>query len=336
MATPTFVTNLSTLSLDEFSDNVERAFVTHMETIKPQARRLFILDPIGLNNGDTRTYNEYDGETFANLKAEGVDAAKARAGLGYEKSAQIRRFAKEIDVTWEMRNFNKVPQVVSKLKELREFIPQREELDLTHRVSFGTSSTYTDKDGQTITVTMGDGNPLFYATHALAGSSLTYRNRVSGDPIFSQGAFESAMDLAVTDVLSNLGERRVLNFSLIFSTDDTATCAEIRRFLKSQSDTTQNNSGVINPYMDVMEHVKLPYLATTATGARDATKRKWWGIVAPGMGGWNAYLGLAEAANLKAPVEDAHNDNWTLGVRGSYLICVVSGKGIIGSCPTSA
>lgn len=26
-------------------------------------------------------------------------------------------------------------------------------------------------------------------------------------------------------------------------------------------------------------HVELPYLATTATGLRDATKKRWWGLV---------------------------------------------------------
>jgi len=334
-----FTTNLNTLTLHEFTDNVERAFVSHMEVVKPQARRLYILDPIGFNKGDTVTYNEYDGETFASLKAEGVEASKARSGLGYEKSGTVKRFAKEIDITWEMRNLNKVPQVVAKLRSLMDFIPQREELDLTHRVTFGTSTSYTDMDGQTVTTTMGDSLALFSAVHTLAGSSTTYSNRLTGDPLFSQGGLEAAVDLSVTDVMSNLGERRVLNFNLLYTTDDAATVAEVKRVLRSQSDNTQDNSGVVNPYMGAFEHVVLPYLATTATGARDATKRKWWGICAAGQ--WNAYLSMVEEANLVTPskgnnLEDGHNDNWCYGVRGTRAITVVGGRGIIGSCPTSA
>jgi hypothetical protein len=87
--------------------------------------------------------------------------------------------------------------------------------------------------------------------------------------------------------------------------------------------------------MGAMEHVVLPFLATTATGARDATKRKWWGIVAPGVGGWNAYFGQVEAPHLSVPAEDNHSDTWTFGTRSMYLVAVCSGKGIIGSCPTS-
>lgn len=331
-----FGTNLNTIKFPEFTDNVERAFITHMKLIKPQARRLYIMDPIGFNNGDTLTYNEYDGETFASHKAEGVDAAKAKAGLGYEKSGKVRRFAKEIDITFEMRRFNKVPRVISELKSLREFIPQREELDLTHRLTFGTSSSYTDRDGASISVTMGDGNPLFYATHKLAGTSITYRNRVTSDPLFAKGSFETAMDLTVTDVLSNLGERRVIDFKVIYSADDFSLVHDIKQFLRSVSDGTQNNPGVVNTHAGTMEHVVLPYLATTATGARDSTKRLWWGVCAPGMGGWNAYLAIAEPANMKPSFEDTHNDNWTLGVRGGRAIIVVGGRGIIGSCPVTS
>lgn len=337
-----FSTNLNTITFGEFTDTVERNWVTHNNLVKSNARRLFILDPIGYNSGDSKIYDEYDGDTFAKSMPEGTNAKKSKQGVGYEISAKIERFGMEVDITWHMRKLNKAPNVVRELQSLMNHIPQREELDLTHRLTFGTSSSFVNLDGATVSVTMGDGNPLFYATHALAGiSGTTYRNRVSGDPLFSQGGLESAQDLAVTDVLSNLGERRVLDFSLIYSTDDTSTVMEIKRVLKSVSDTTQNNPGVINPHMGELEHVKLPWLATTATGARDSTKRKWWGICAPGLNGWQAYLGIVEPATLKTPNpgnngEDFHTDTWTYGVRGTRLIAVVSGKGLIGSCPVSS
>lgn len=337
-----FTTILNSITLPEFTDNVERIFVEHMELVRPQARQLFIVDPIGTGNGDIKTYDETDGETFADDMPEGVNASKARAGIGYEKSASVERFGKEIDITWQMRNLNKAQVVISRLRSMREYIPQREELDLTHRLTFGTATSYVNRNGRTITTTMGDGFQLLYSAHTLAGSSTTYRNRISGDPLFSQGGYESALSLSVSDVLSNLGERRVLNFNTVYSTDDPATVAEIKRVLRSQSDPTQGNSGVLNPHMTDMRHVVLPYLATTATGARDSAKRKWWGIVAAGQGssGWQAYLGMVEPANLVVPKsgnngEDVHNDTWTYGVRGARLICVVSGRGLIGSAPSS-
>jgi hypothetical protein len=100
------------------------------------------------------------------------------------------------------------------------------------------------------------------------------------------------------------------------------------------SDNTQDNSGVVNTYKNVMRHVKLPRLATTATGAYDSTKAKYWGLVAAGQ--WNGYYAEWEAANAKMPSsgnngEDVHNDDWTYGTRGTYGIAVVSGRGVVWS-----
>lgn len=334
MAIQTTSTNLSVITFEELSDNVERNFIAHMNLVQPVARQLFRVDPIGTGNGDTHTYNEYDTDTFSSQMPEGVDAVKARFALGYEKSAKVVRYGKEVNVTEYMRKFNKVRRVQDDLLALMNYIPQGEELDLTHRFTFATSTSYTDRDGNTIDVSLGSGNALVGATQALSGTSTTYRNRISGDPLFSQGAYEAGLDLGVSDVLSNLGERRVMDFDVIFSTDDTATCMDIKRLLKSTGDVDGAHSGIINPHMGEKRHVVLPYLATTATGARDATKRKWWGLVATGQ--WHGYFGLAEAPYMTKPFQDPHNDNWVFGVRGSYLICVPGGRGVIMSCPTSA
>ncbi len=332
----TFNTILNTVSFEEFSDNVNRIWKTHMDMVQPVARQLFNIDPD--TGGTVKTYAEYDGETFSDDMPEGVDVSKAKEGTGYKKTVNLERFGKEIDITYIMRTRNKVGDVVNRLTALRHFMPQREELNLTHRLSFATSTSYTNKNGRSVDVSMGDGFALAYSAHTLAGSSATYRNRVSGDPLFSAGGLESALELSVSDILSNLGEKRIVNFNVVFSTDDPSTCHEIARVLKSVSDVTQNNSGVINPLMGSLRHVKLPYLATTATGARDSTKRKWWGIVAAGQGeaGWQSYYCVAESPNLKTPYQDPHNDNWSYGVRGSSFTAVVSGKGLIASCPTSS
>jgi len=129
--------------------------------------------------------------------------------------------------------------------------------------------------------------------------------------VFSTGALEAAQLLGVTNILSNFGERRVLNFNTIISGDDPNTCREIKKTMNSTADVDQNNSGVINTYMNTFEHVTLPYLSTTATGAIDSTKRRWWGIVAAGQGvrGWQAYYGIWEAPHLKAPSSSAWNDS---------------------------
>lgn len=328
---------LNTATLSEFTDLVEKEFKMLQDKVVPQAQQLFITEDLSANSGDTRRYDEVDTETFASLKTEGDDASKVSAGVGYNKTMTAKRVATEIEITWEMRRYNKRPQVTAMLTNLGTFCPQRLELDLTHRLTFATSSTYVDKDGETVTVTGGDGNPVVYATHSLANSSTTWRNRVANDPILSQGALEAAEELADTNVLSNFGERRVMPFNVLITGTDPNTCRTAKQILQSTADIDAAQSGVLNYYAGAYRQVKLPYLATTATGAYDSTKKKWWGIasIGNGMNSWQAYLGIFEPNNMKAPEEDVHNDNWTYGSRMSYGICVLSGKGLIMSCPTS-
>jgi len=334
---------LNTATLSQFTDLVEKEFVMQEELYVPNAQQLFIPENLTAHTGDQRRYDEVDGETFALLKDEGDDAQKVSAGVGYTKTMQAKRVAVEIEITWEMRQYNKAPQVVSKLTDLAHFCPQRLELDLTHRLTFCTSSTYSDKDGETITVTGGDGNPIVYATHALSNSTSTWRNRVTNDPLLSQGSLESAETLAKTQMLSNSGELRNWNFNVLVIHNDATTIRTARQILESSADVDAAQAGVMNYYAGAYRLVVLPYLATDANGAYDSTKRQWWFIAAIGNGmdkSWPAYVGIWEANNLKTPTsgnngEDVHSDTWTYGSRMSYGICVLSGKGLVGSCPTS-
>lgn len=329
------VGTLNESTLSEFVDLERKEFGIIQEMVQPKAAALYIRDDVEGHTGNTKQYMETDTQTFGRLKREGEDAKKASVGIGYKKTMTFRRFAMEIEITKEMRDDHEDTVIMSKLLSLNHFIPNRQELDLTHRLTFATSSSYTDMDGDTVTVTVGDGNPLAYATHALAFSSTTYRNRVANDPVFSAGAYEAAQSLTTTEVMNNFGDMRVMNFNTIVTGSDPNTVNEVKRVLKSTSDPAQNNPGVINPYSGNTQHIVLDYLATSATGANDSTKKRWWFYVAPGLNGWQAYFAVKEAANLKTPHEDEHNDNWTFGVRGRYGIVVLSGKGLIASCPTS-
>lgn len=339
----TTVGQLNTVTLPEFTDLIEKQFAMSQQMVDTgRARSLFITDDITANTGDTRRYDEVDTETYASLKREGEAAVKSNINVGYRKTLTVRRFAKEIEITWEMRKYNKYPEVQGKLQSLVQFCPQRMELDLTHRLTFATSTSYTDMDGETVTTTTGDGLALSQAAHTLSASSTTYRNRVSGDPVFSQGALESAEELAVTNIFSNYGERRVKNFNTIVSGDDPSTLRDIRQVLESTSDIDAGHSGVLNVYRSKYRHVVLPYLATTAAGAHDSTKKKWWFLIAAGQGvnGWQAYLGVAEMPNLKSPGsgnngEDEHTDNWFFGVRCAYGIETLSPVGLIGVHPAT-
>lgn len=334
-------TFLNTVTFPELTDLVNRNFVSVGGLIVPVAKQLFMTDTLGAGEGELKLIQEYDMSTYAKAKPQGVDAKKASFGIGYYITIRMKRIGIESEITWEMRRYNKKQEVLSAIQSLPYFCPQRVELDLTHRLTFCSSTAYTDLDGNSIDLTVGDGLALVSAVHTLKFSSLTYSNNVTGNPLFSKGALEAAELLTTTDILSNFGEKRVMDFNTIVTGNNPTVVNAVKQFLRSTSDNTQNNAGVINVNKDKYTHVILIQLATTATGAIDSTKKNWWFLVAAGNGlrGWQAWYVESEAMNLIPSTSgngvDVHKDVWYYNVRQAYNIGIVSGRGLVASLPTS-
>jgi len=328
--------NLNTVSLADMTSLTRLEWLQGPNMVGMAASQLFIPDDLAEHTGDTKKYTEIDTEEFASVKDEGDDATLATVQQGYSKTMTVRRFAKQINVTWEMRRFNRYPEVLAQLTTLAHFCPQRKEIDLTHRLSFADSTTYTDMDGRVLDVTVGDGLALVSASHTITSGATTFSNVITGNPAFSKGGLEAAESQANTQIISHFGDRRVMSFNTIVSSDDPSTCNDIKQFLKSTSDVDQNNPNVINVYQNKYTHVILPRLATSATGANDSTKAKRWFLIASGQGarGWQAYIGTWEQPNLKTPSagsngENFENDDWSYGTRCAYGIVSVSPRGLL-------
>lgn len=334
-------TMLNTVTFPELTDLVNRNFVSVGGFIVPNAKQLYISESMGANEGELKLVQEYDTTTYAKSKPQGVDAKRASFGIGYYITIRAKRIGIESEITFEMRRYNKKTEVMAALQSLPYFCPQRVELDLTHRLTFCSSTSYVDLDGNTVDLTVGDGLALASTVHTLKFSTLTYSNRVTGDPLFSKGGLEAAELLTTTDILSNFGEKRVMDFNTIVTGNNPTVVNAVKQFLRSVSDNTQPNAGVINVNQDKYRHVILTQLATTATGAIDSTKKNWWFLVAAGAGlrGWQSYFVEWEAMNLVPSTMgngvDVHKDVWYYNVRQSYNIGIVSGRGLICSLPTS-
>lgn len=332
---------MSTVTFPELTDLVERNFVTVGGMIVPAAKQLFMTDTVGEGEGELKLIEEYDTNTYARAKPQGVDAKKMSFGIGYYITIRAKRIGIESEITWEMRRYNKYKQVMASITSLPYFCPQRVELDLTHRFTFCNATSYVNLDGDLVDLTVGDGLALASSVHTLKFSPLTYSNIISGAPLFSKGAFELGQLLTTTDILSNFGEKRTLQFNTIVTGNNPSVTNAVKQFLRSTSDNTQNNSGVINTHENEYKHVVLTQLATTATGAVDNTKKNWWFLVADGNGmdAWQAWYVEFEAMNLTPSTVgngvDVHKDIWYYNVRQSYQIGIVTGRGFIASLPTN-
>jgi hypothetical protein len=287
--------------------------------------------PISSNSGNTREFSEIDTQEYAKLKGESDQAERAAVQQGYSKVMYQKRIALDIGISYEMRTQNKYPEVVSKLTNLGTQVAKRMELDLTHRITFGASTTYEDMDGQTVDISVGDTLALFSTAHTLRGSSSTYRNLLANNPRLSKGSLEGMERLCVEETLNQFGEKMSASFDILFTSDDPNTTNTAKEYLQSTADITGSNSAVKNVYMSKYRHVVLPLLATTKLGAIDSTKRYFWGLASSSL--CSLYLGIWEEPRLKTPAqgnngEDFPTDDWNFGARGGYGIATVGANWI--------
>jgi hypothetical protein len=324
---------LNTISLSQFTRLAGVLFAKALEMVDKSIRGsgLFVEDTIPENSGDIRDFSEIDLELYADNKAQGNQAGRAKVIVGYNKTVSVKRVAKDIGITYEMRRFNKYPDVVRRITNLAELPANRMELDLSHRLGFGTATTYTDKNGTVVDISVGDTLALFSTVHTLTGTTTTYRNRLAGNPILSKGALEGMERLVVEETLNNFGEKITAKFDILWTTDDPNSVNTAMEYLKSVAAPDFANSGVTNVYQAKYKHVKLPLVATAAAGTVDNSKRRYWGIASSMIS--DAHLAVWESPHLKSPSdlnagEEFSTDDWNFGVRAGYGIGIVTGRWI--------
>jgi len=325
---------LSTLNLGDFIKNAAILFLKGADSVAQMARTsgMFRVETVPQNTGNTREYSEIDLEQYARKKGQGDQTQRAKVQQGYTKVASLKRIGMEIGITYEMRTQNKYTEVGARLTNLGMLPTRRIELDMVHRLTFGTAGSYVDMDGDTVDTSMGDGLSLFHTAHTVRGAASTYRNRLAGNAAFSKSALEGMEKLVVEETINQFGEKMTMPFDIIWSSDDPNTVNTIMTELNSTASTTvQLNQGVVNVNRGKYKHVIFPLLATDAFGNKNSAKATYWGLASSMF--TSAYLGMHEEPRLKSPSEGSNaeefsTDDWNFGTRAGYFVCIVSGNWI--------
>jgi hypothetical protein len=320
---------LNSISQSDFTKLANVLWVRGFESVKPAmvSSGLVKVMNIDEHTGNTREFSEIDTNEYLSYKAQSDQAARGKIQQGYTKTMTSYRVAENIGISYEMRTQNKYLEVVNALVSGGQKGPNTIDLDLSHRISFITATTYTDRDGRTITITVGDGFQLAYTLHTLAGNaSVTFRNRLANNPQLSKGALEGMERLVTENTYNQFGEKKTANFDILFTTDDPNAVNTAKEYLRSTASPDATHAGVMNVYQSKYRHVILPRVATTAAGAPDSTKRAYWGIASSQMSSF--YLGIWEAPHMVAPTagsnaEDVQTDDWEYRNRAGYGIVVV-------------
>lgn len=327
---------LNSFSMPQFTDLVNRTTLDFYENFQYVMKSSGLVKQVsqGNNNGlFMRLAQAPVISRFAKRFDEGAPMQGAVSQYGYEKDLAIYQVGLEMGITKLERIANKTPEVLARLVAVATTVPNRMELDLTHRLTFATATSYVDQDGYTVDVSVGDGLALISASHTLTGSGTTYSNSI-GTTAFSKAALETAERQVSEQTFDNLGIKIPMNFDVIFCTDDSVTNKRIDEELMSTGSTGTvsstelaaggaQNSNVLNVNNAKYRKIRLPFLATTATGAVDTNKRRWWGIAS--TPNTSLYLSVLEAPSMQAPGagnngEDGSSGNWYYRGRGSYGI----------------
>lgn len=323
---------LNTISFGDFVKLADVIWIRGFDSVKNYMRESGMVKEMAIpeHTGNTREFSEVDANEYLTYKEEGDQAARGRIQQGYTATMTKYRVAENIGITYEMRHENKYPEVINALLSGGQKGPNTMDLDLSHRLTFGASTSYTDRDGRTIDVTTGASSTqqLFDTDHPLAGSTTTYRNRLANNPRLSKGALEGMERLVVEETYNQLGEKKTATFDVLWTTDDPNTVNTAREYLRSTASPEAAHAGVVNVYSGKFKHVILPRVATDCNGAPDTDKRYYWGIACSALSSF--YLGIWEAPHMIPPregsnAEDVQTDDWEFRNRAGYGIVVVGG-----------
>lgn len=326
---------LNTVTLSDFVKLANVLWMKGYESVNQAMLTSGLVQRITIpaNTGNTREISSIDTNEYLTYKGESDQAARGKIQQGYSNTITSYRVAENVGISYEMRTQNKYPEVIRRLTNAGKKGPNTIDLDLSHRITFGTATSYTDRDGRTIDVTTGasSSQQLFDTNHPLAGSSTTYRNRLANNPRLSKGALEGMERLVTEETYNALGEKVTATFDILFTTDDPNTVNAAREYLQSSGAPEATHGSVINVYKGKYRHVTLPRVATDANGAPDSTKRYYWGIASSSMS--SLYCGIWEAPHMIPPAansnsEDVQTDDWEFRNRAGYGISVVEGMWI--------
>lgn len=326
--------NLSTYELSQLTDLIERSFESNLKSMDWEIRNSWFVveETLPMNTGVFTRYSEnIHMNQYAASRPEGDQSIQARVQYGYEKDLEVKPFALSIGITKLMRDAGKWKEIERLIDQLVTAVPNRIELDLSHRFSFYSSTSYVNADGETVNITVGDGLALGSASHTLTGSATTYSNIITSNPVFSESALETAEKSFVENTYNNLGEKMMVKPDTILTTDDPDTVNEVRKLMNATADVTTSNAGTFNVYKNKYKHTIGSRIATTAIGATDTSKVKYWALIASKASDF--HLTILNDPYVLSPKrgnngEDMTTENWTYLAGGTRWICIVTPKWI--------
>ena len=312
---------INTTNFSDFVANMTINFRRSFDEFPKVASQLYDVQSTDVTTGDE---SSLAGFTVAKLKKEGEDFAYLDINQGYRKAWTVYEIGGMTKITWLMRVGNKYREMNDRINNLGKSTAKRMEWDLTHRFTFGTATTYTNLDGESVSITTGDSLQLFYSLHTVPMGS-TYRNIIANNPVLSKGGLEAAEKLFATQMLDSNGETINEVPDTLITSNDPTTVNTALEYLKSTTAPDGGVSGIYNVYGSKYRLLVMPFLATTAAGVYDSTKANYWMLA--NLKGTDAVCKVLENPTFIPPTENDGKEfetmDWKFASHAAYAIMIL-------------
>jgi len=327
--------NLNTMSVPQLFDLLERTVMSNdhikstVQMFGDRVSPLYMKKAFVPNTGQFMSLTEQDMQTYGNEQPEGTNPIFAKYGIGRTLAFTFTDYGNAFQSTARARLTMKHADVVAKWADLPRLLIERRYLDGVHRLTFGTSASYTNMDGTIKDNRCIDGLSPFNASHTLPFSSDTYTNIVPSNPVFSKNALLAAELLFKTEIKDGFGVQQNIEPNTLISTNDPTLVYNIRQIMGSTTEVGQANSAVINT-LTRYRHVILPRLDSDANGAYDSAKKDMW-ILGRFGGTDGVRMFFTQPVGIRYRKTDVNNLNGdiTIAVEGSWEFRVADPRGMV-------
>lgn len=276
----------------------------------------------------TEEHSGFSESGFSSKSGDGEDYNLVTDTQGDTQTFTQQKRTVRKKITEDLLEFSKYPEVDRKLRAVGGKLWRGYALDLAHRFTYAFDTSYTDRDGETVATTGGDAAALCANTHTMNDGS-TFDNLLTAR--LSEGALETAEDLFGAFVDHNGELVNPMADTLVTGTH-AATKHVAQRLTRQpmQLDTDFNN---ISVYSGELRHVIVPYLDTTAAGAKSTTKSRFWYVLDSSMKD-NLMSVVRRFPNPERPTVDPDNNSVQFKAKMWYDIGHLDANWIAGSNAT--
>ncbi len=326
---PTFLAN--PYSIGQLNDVVKIGLVNWHKGAEAQLEKIQNVRSLFWEKGAdeySEEHSSFNESGFSSVTGDAQDYALVSDTQGDSLTlTQVKRTVRR-KITEDLIEFNKYPKIAALLKKTGSKLLRGYALDLTHRFTFAFDTSYLDRDGRTVTVTGGDGAAMVADTHTMNNGD-TWDNLLTSR--LSESSLEDAIDLG-NAVLDHNGQLCMPEYSVLVTGPHAATAHTAKRLCMQeyQLDSDQRNMSV---FRGQYRHVILPWLDTTAAGAKNTAKSRFWFLIDENLskGDGNLIASVRTMPNPEAPTVDPDNNNVQFKGKMRYDIGHLDASFIVGS-----